>query len=259
MALYNGIRGDSFKEMIKTMLTYAKVPKKYRTILLDDHSLPYFSTSFTDPSYDPDNNNYVLSALGNPSISKSIVWYFGIKYQLAKGIISRLKNRFENQDVLGKNAEEIFGVNLWDHISIQSSYREDPSQKSKFIEKALAAMFASIEIVLDKTLDIGVGNYVCNLLIVSLLEKIPSEFAYEDLNDSVSIVNDMTNKIKNRFGGKVDYSYKEFDDNGTKYYEATAYVGSIVLGVGRSTNKSEAKQMSATNARKTLETKYGIK
>ena len=258
MSLYNGIRDDSFKDMIKSMLKYAKIPKKYRTILLDDHHLPYFSTSFTDPSYDSENNNYVLSALGNPSISKSIVWYFGMKYKLSKGIISRLKNRFENQDVLGKYAEEIFGVNLWDYISIQSSFREDP-QKFKFIEKALAAMFASIEIILDKNLDIGVGNYVCNLLIVSLLEKIPSDFAYEDLNDSVSILNDMTSRIKSRFGGKVDYIYKEIIDSSTKYYEATAYIGSITLGIGKSTNKNEAKQMSATVARQTLETKYGIK
>ena len=69
----------------------------------------------------------------------------------------------------------------------------------------------------------------------------------------------MTNKIKNRFGGKVDYTYKEFEEKGTKYYEATAYVGSIILGIGRSTIKSEAKQLAATNARNTLETKYGIK
>ena len=79
------------------------------------------------------------------------------------------------------------------------------------------------------------------------------------LSPARQISSDMTNKIKNRFGGKVDYIYKEIDDNGTKYYEATAYVGSIILGIGRSTIKSEAKQMSATNARNTLETKYGIK
>ena len=259
MALYNGIRDESFKDMINVILKYAKIPKKYRTILLEDRYLSYFSTSFTDSSYDPENNNYVLSALGNPSISKSIVWHFGMNYKLSKGTISRLKNKFENQDVLGKHLEDIIGINMWDYISIQSSLHEDISQKYKFIGKTLAAICASIEIIIDKNLTIGVGNYICNLLIVSLLKKIPSSFEYEELNDSVSILNDMTFKIKNRFGGKVEYRYKDIEEKGTNYYEATAYIGTITLGVGKSTNKNEAKQISATNARQTLEKTYGIR
>ena len=77
--IYVGLRDDSFKDLISNILRISPEYNSYKTKLLEDSSLSYFSTAFTHPNADSNNNYNFLKALGHVSFQKNIVWYLSRK------------------------------------------------------------------------------------------------------------------------------------------------------------------------------------
>ena len=75
--IYVGLRDDSFKSLISNIL--GDISSKYKRVLLLDSSMSYFSTAFTHPNADFNNNYNFLKALGHVSFQKNIVWYLSRK------------------------------------------------------------------------------------------------------------------------------------------------------------------------------------
>ncbi len=265
--LYDGIRDDSFKQLIHTMLKESGISDKYISILLKDKHFSYFSTSFSDISYDSDNNYFALSSLGHQTLTKSMMWYFIERYPLlnrveSKGILSRLKNKHMETKTLAKFLDEHFQV--WDYISIDENTRKYISNPQKIhlrlevIQKTLEAFCASIEIILDSVYTIGVGYSVVNQFIIYLLQSIPISFKHEDLYDRVSVINDLKQTIRNVLGGRVDYSDQEIIDPVTneKSFKVSVFLHrgnqSSLIGEGEAFFKADAKELAAKQAFQSL-------
>ena len=60
-----------FSDFIKDILTSAKIKQKYIDTLTSPSSLSYFTTAFTDPSYDSENN-YLYFLLFNLNIFNNL-------------------------------------------------------------------------------------------------------------------------------------------------------------------------------------------
>jgi len=73
--IYNGSRGNDFKELIFNLLKKAKLKTHYINILLDENSLEYYNKAFTSDTADIENNYEVFEQLGDITANKFIVWY----------------------------------------------------------------------------------------------------------------------------------------------------------------------------------------
>jgi dsRNA-specific ribonuclease len=262
--LYDGIRDESFKNLIRTMLTESGISKKYITVLLKDENFSYFSTSFIDVSYDSDNNYFALSSLGHQTLTKSMMWYFIKRYPLlnrvdSKGILSRLKNKHMETKTLAKYMDEHFKV--WDYISMEEvtrNYMSNPQKvhlRLEVIQKVLEAMCASIECILDNEYQtIGVGYSIVNGFITYLIESIQISFKHEDLYDRVSVINDLKQTIQNNLNGRIVYNDQEIIDPSTAERTFKVVVvlqrgpQTMIMGEGQAPIKSEAKEIAAKKA-----------
>jgi dsRNA-specific ribonuclease len=171
--IYNGLRDDSFKEFIKNILK--DVSPKYKKILLSDSSLSYFSTAFTHPNANFNNNYIFLRSLGHVSFQKNTVWYLSKnkivlqdKTKLDQSITD-YKSRIIKS--LGKFSEN----NIFDFISIEKKYKNyilgNTKNEEQNIQFVLEAFFGAVELILDRDFGIGVGNQVVYDLISKIFDQ----------------------------------------------------------------------------------------
>jgi dsRNA-specific ribonuclease len=264
--LYDGIRGDLFHTLIHTILKNNNVHEKYSLILLHPKNFSYFCSAFTDPSYDSDNNYIALSSLGHQTLTKTMMWFFPKKFQRlfsvdCKGVLNDLKSKHVEGKSVGKYIENTFGI--WDFISMSQVTRLcQTDMKNEIVQKTVEAILASIEIILDQHLSLGVGYDICNQFMQDIMGKIHISFKHEELYSRVSVLNVLKSSIQKILKGTVSFEDVELaDGNGQKIYQVSAYLktanGSTLLGQGIDHIKSIAKEMAAVYAVQTLQ-KYQI-
>ncbi len=214
--VYLGIRDDSFYSMIMNIL--GDIPEKYHKTLSSKVSLSYFSTAFTHPSADAQNNYSFLRALGHVSFQKNIVWYLSRK----KIVVDKTKLEKTITDYkirLIKSLGKLIVSNIFDYISIDKKYRDtmiDVGNEEKIVQPVLEAFFAAVELVLDKEYTIGTGNLIVYNCITNIFDK------YIELEESIekdpkTTLNEVFISNK-KYLGIVDYKEVDFKD-GIYYIE----------------------------------------
>jgi dsRNA-specific ribonuclease len=212
--IYIGIRGEPFKELISNIL--GDVPKKYKQTLLSDVSMSYFSTAFTHPNADSQNNYNFLKTLGHVSFQKNIVWYLSRKKVVVNDKTKLEKTITDYKIRLIKSLGKIIFKNIFEFISIDKKYNiaGNIEYEEKVIQSVLEAFFGAVELILDRDFTIGLGNQIVYECINRLLDE------YVELEESIE--KDPKTKLNEIFIGKKNTlgvpKYEEVDYKDGLYY-----------------------------------------
>lgn len=253
---YLGERGDGFKTLIERILKMGEVSKKYREELLSKESLAFYSTAFTHPSVDSDNNYEFYETLGDITLKKCIVWYFSKRFPQINcpegvDIMSRMKMKFEQSKSFAPLAESL---KFWPYVSTNVN-RDSSYLRQKILEDVFEAFFAVTEILLDKHNTMGVGYVVCYRIIAKLLDQLEIHIDWEYLVDAKTRVKEIFDYYKSRGIGKIEYVKLEPEIVGEDdrvfnvLARQTRQDGSIrIIGKGRGHDSADAEQDAATQA-----------
>jgi len=213
--IYVGLRDDSFKELIFIIL--GDVPsEKYKKTLLSDLSMSYFSTAFTHPSADTQNNYNFLKALGHVSFQKNIVWYLSRnKIILDKTKLEKIITDYKIR--LIKSLGKMIVHNIFDYITIDKKYKAsiiDSGNDEKVVQAILEAFFGAVELVLDTKHSIGTGNKIVYESITNIFDRyIELEETIE--KDPKTILNEIFINNKKNLGGP---EYEDVENKDGVYY-----------------------------------------
>jgi dsRNA-specific ribonuclease len=248
--IYIGLRDDSFKELIFNILGNVS-EDKYKKTLLSDLSMSYFSTAFTHPSADTQNNYNFLKALGHVSFQKNIVWYLSRKKIILdktklEKIITEYKIRLIKS--LGKM---IIYNNIFDYITIDKKYKTsliDSGNDEKIIQAILESFFGAVELVLDTKYSIGTGNKVVYESITEIFDRyIELEETIE--KDPKTILNEIFINNKKNFGSP---EYEELENKEGIYYinlyQVLPNKQRFLIGQGVDKPKKQAEKNAAKQA-----------
>lgn len=233
--IYVGVRGDPFKELINDIL--GDIPKKYKKTLLSDSSMAYFSTAFTHPNADSQNNYNFLKTLGHVSFQKNIVWYLSRKKMIVSDKTKLEKTITDYKIRLVKSLGKIIFKNIFEFISIDKKYNiaGNIEYEEKITQSVLEAFFGAVELILDRDFVIGTGNQIVYECITRLLDE------YVELEESIE--KDPKTKLNEIFIGKKNTlgvpKYEEADFKDGIYYMNLYQVlptGQKIL-VGQSSDK----------------------
>ena len=167
-----------FTEFIKDILTSAKIKQKYIDTLTTPSSISYFTTAFTDPSYDSENNYLYLRTLGTVTLHKIFVWYTSKKFEgVNPKILTQIKINFLKVSKLGEFMETLkFG----DYILYDQKLKMTP----KIIEMVFESFIGVIELLINKNYKTGLGYVVVNKLCTYFLDIINIDLEELKLSDS---------------------------------------------------------------------------
>ena len=240
--IYVGLRDDTFKELIFIILGEVSL-EKYKKTLLSDISMSYFSTAFTHPSADTQNNYNFLKALGHVSFQKNIVWYLSRnKLILDKTKLDKIITDYKIR--LIKSLGKMIVHNIFDYITIDKKYSND----EKIVQAVLEAFFGAVELVLDTKHSIGTGNQVVYESITSIFDRhIELEETIE--KDSKTTLNEMFINNKKILGSP---EYEEVENKDGVYYinlyQVLPNKQKILIGQGVDKPKKQAEKNAAKQA-----------
>jgi dsRNA-specific ribonuclease len=247
--IYVGLRDDSFKELIFVILGNVS-SEKYKKTLLSDLSMSYFSTAFTHPSADSQNNYNFLKALGHVSFQKNIVWYLSRnKMILDKTKLEKIITDYKIR--LIKSLGKIIVHNIFDYITIDKKYKSlliDSGNEEKIIQAILESFFGAVELVLDMKHSIGTGNQVVYESVTSIFDRyIELEETIE--KDPKTVLNEIFISNKKILGNP---EYEEVENKDGVYYinlyQVLPNKQKFLLGQAVDKPKKQAEKNAAKNA-----------
>jgi dsRNA-specific ribonuclease len=247
--IYVGLRDDSFKELIFVILGNVS-SEKYKKTLLSDLSMSYFSTAFTHPSADTQNNYNFLKALGHVSFQKNIVWYLSRnKMILDKTKLEKIITDYKIR--LIKSLGKIIVHNIFDYITIDKKYKSlliDSGNEEKIIQAILESFFGAVELVLDMKHSIGTGNQVVYESVTSIFDRyIELEETIE--KDPKTVLNEIFISNKKILGNP---EYEEVENKDGVYYinlyQVLPNKQKFLLGQAVDKPKKQAEKNAAKNA-----------
>lgn len=218
-----GDRGNSFKNMIQTILKKANLKQHYIDLLTDEDSLIIYGTAFTHQSIDSLNNYEFMELLGDQTINKSIVWYFSRRFpelNCPEGvkIISRLKIKYVGKKKLALLAEPL---GFWDFISADVAIKK--TQKKPLLEDVFEAFIGTTEYLIDSKIRQGAGYSICYDIIANVFDSIEHiSLAYRDLFDAKTILKE-TFDVFPSLGKLVYENEKEYTEEQFQFQIVSIY------------------------------------
>jgi dsRNA-specific ribonuclease len=202
--IYNGIRGESFKNLITTILKRGKVTTSIINTILDDEGIKLCEIAFTHPSVDTDLNYEYLEFLGDSVINTAIVWYISKRFAHLKGskgvkVLARLKINLISKKSFSKCAQNL---NLWDYISCSETIRA--TCKRKVLEDVFEALFGAITFLMDSKIYQGSGYAVVYAIVSNLFDEMDISLKYEDLFDARTRIKELFDFYKDI--GELQYN-----------------------------------------------------
>jgi dsRNA-specific ribonuclease len=247
--IYVGLRDDSFKELVFNILGEVS-SEKYKKTLLSDLSMSYFSTAFTHPSADSENNYNFLKALGHVSFQKNIVWYLSRnKMILDKTKLDKIITDYKIR--LIKSLGKVIVHNIFDYITIDKKTKLsviESGNDEKIIQAVLESFFGAVELVLDLKHSIGTGNQLVYESVTCIFNRyIELEETIE--KDPKTILNEIFINNK-KFFGTPEYEEVENKD-GIYYinlYQVLPNKQKILIGQAADKPKKQAEKNAARQA-----------
>jgi dsRNA-specific ribonuclease len=182
--IYYGPRDDTFKNMIKHLLSSGDIDNKYIELLLSDKSMVEISKAFTSKTADTINNLEVYEQLGDLSANKFIVWYMYKRFPHLKTpegvkVVARLRINYGAKQSFYKIADKL---GFWKFISGAESERA--KRKKHLLEDAFEAFIGCIEFLLDDIFMPGVGYNIVYNILSSIFNDMDISLKYENLYDA---------------------------------------------------------------------------
>ena len=243
--LHYGVRGPEFINYVSDILALGQLKPEYISLLTEDDSMAMYSTAFTSPGVDPDNNYEPLEFLGDSTLNKIIVWYLARRYPELMNkenvkTMARLKINMVSKVTFAK-----FGRDLHTEPFITSTEEEWVTSRTKLIEDTLEAFIGSIEYQIDSKIRMGAGYAICYNIMKPILDAMDISLRHEDLYDSVTRLKEVFDAF-HKIIGKVEYKTAQVEDGRpertfiTKVFSVTATGRSeIAEGVGKSSKAAE--------------------
>jgi hypothetical protein len=217
-----GIRGDPFRNFIKTILTkglikYEKIdelldekqnlpslPQEYEDNLLSESGLSYYSTAFTHKSADPYNNYEFYETLGDATLKKTIRWYISyrfphINHSDGSDILTKLAIKLEQTKNFANLARKL---GFLDYIT-RNLPKWTEKEINKMLEDVFEAFFGVTELLLNKKYSIGVGYEISYRIFSNLMDLQDIPINYEYLVDSITRMKELIDIYTNNQMSKV--------------------------------------------------------
>lgn len=270
-----GIRGDQFRNFIKSLLQKGNLDDKYINYLTDKEGMDLYGQAFTNPSADERHNYEMFEKLGDATCNKVIVWYIFHK-------LPKLADRREGVMLLSRISHVLRSKDTFANIGISYGFEQFISsgvmmvkggetkkvmtvKRNSVVEDCFEAFIGVTEWILDHRFKKGVGFVIVQDLITSILNEYPfPSIRYEDLFDPITRLKELFDYQKFQFkdgsiGGLGTYKYvdvmPEEDRGGNKAplrtvcIEYTDRNGSVnVISRGQGAIKETAKEIAAEQA-----------
>lgn len=248
--IYNGSRGNDFKELIFNLLKKAKLKTHYINILLDENSLEYYNKAFTSDTADIENNYEVFEQLGDITANKFIVWYMHRRFpklMCSQGVkvVARLRINYGAKQSFSNIADK---MGFWDFIT--ASEEERSRCKKPLLEDTFEAFIGVTEYLIDTKIRECVGYSVVYNILENLFNEIQISLKYEDLYDAKTRLKELFDFYGIEVLGTIKYeSLKNMEEKITRA-TITQYKGNdrILLGEGIASLKIDAEQRAASKA-----------
>ena len=178
----------TLENLLKDLFVKAKVKRKYISCLTKPECISFYTSAFTDPSFDSENNYLYLKTLGTVSISQIIVWYLTRKYpQLTPQKITQLKKNFIEKSKFGEYGQTI----NFDQYILRD---EKLNITHKTIQNVFEAFIGTTELLVNKNFKFGLGYVIVYKICSSILDEI---FIYEEELDSKTKLKELLDVYKN--------------------------------------------------------------
>ena len=267
--IYNGIRGDKFKNLIKNILEKGNLKDKYISFLLNDENLQKYDQAFTAISANKEKNYEFYEQMGDLTINNFIVKYsYKIFPQLkcTEGVkvVARLRINYGSRQSFSDIADKL---NIWDYISADE---EERSRKKKdLLEDCLESFIGCTEYILDEKYCQGVGYGIVYNILSNIFDNIHMSIDYDDLYDYKT-------RLKELFDiysilGKIEYIDSRTETLAiSTIYRVPCGISNLplknnginiprkeweCLGYGHASKKSDAQQKAAQESLKILNKK----
>lgn len=252
-----GIRGQPFKNFIKTLIDKGNINKEYSNILLSDENLKIYSNAFTSNTANLDTylvqdenstDNYeIFETLGDAVFKNFIPFYTYRRFPYLISskdvkIIARVKINYGSKNSFYPIAEKLGFFPF-----ITSSVYEHNTNKINLLEDTFEAFFGATTYILDNNFKNGVGYSVSYDILKGIFDDISISTEFEQLNDPISILKEFFDKNKDY--GTIEYVCNKIGIN--QYCDVvltTSDGNKIILGNGVSTKKPNAKENAAINS-----------
>ena len=190
--LYNGSRGEDFKELIISLLKKGKLKDKYIEILISEKSMEKYGNAFTAESLvHPQENYECYEQMGDRAASHFMASYFFRRYpqlecSAGNKVVCRLGINYGAKKSFSNIAEEL---GFWKFITCpetgnypKKKYRN--AHMKDLLEDVLEAFLGCTEKLLDEAFRQGVGYAIVYDILSNIFDKISISLEYEDLVDA---------------------------------------------------------------------------
>lgn len=247
-SIYQGFRGDDFKELILNVLRKGKIKKHYIEFLTDDEGMKIYNDVFTSSTANDKNNYEVYEQMGDVLAGSFIIWYMYRRFPKlqcseAVKIVARLKINYGSKNSFFPISEKL---GFWPFIT--SSDEERNREKKPLLEDTLEAFIGATAFILDNKFRYGVGYAIIYEILTSIFDEMDISLKYEDLYDPITRLKEIFDYFKiDRIGIQEKKFTKE--DKLTTFIIYQKFNGQITeLGRGIAALKSDAEQKAATYA-----------
>ena len=191
-----GDRGQSFKNMIRSILLISRLKQEYIDVLLDDYSISIYDIVFTHKSANSLQNYELYEMLGDTTVNKSIAWYLPRRFKDiwndpdAVEKLSKTTQKLRSKKSLSSISKSI---DFWDFITADQTSRK--LKRTDILEDVFEAFIGGTEFLLDKRIKQGVGYTVCYAIIKSIFDS-------QDISMNLDVITDPISRLKETFDSK---------------------------------------------------------
>lgn len=192
--LYQGSRGEDFKNLITSLLKKGKLKDKYIEILTNENSMKQYGFAFTAESrVHPEENYERYEQIGDAGAGHFMASYFFRRFpqlecSAGNKVVSRLRINYGAKKSFSNIAA---GLGFWEFITCpedgnipKRKYRN--SHMKDLLEDVFEAFIGCTEHLLDKEFRQGVGYAIIYDILSNFFDKMSISLEYEDLVDAKS-------------------------------------------------------------------------
>lgn len=250
VVIYNGSRGNDFKNAIYSVLKKGHLKSQYIGWLMSDDSLKIFNDVFTSNTANVLENYEVYEQLGDITVNKFIVWYMYKRFPQLKNaqgvkIVARLRINYCSKQSFAQIAESL---NFWQFIT--ASEEERDHNKKPLLEDTLEAFFGAVEFIIDKHTLTGVGYAVAFDILETIFNELHISLKYEDLYDAKTRLKELFDFSGDRLGTIKYEDERSMEKKNTTscVYQITPQGNKMKIGEGVASLKADAQQRAAQKA-----------
>jgi dsRNA-specific ribonuclease len=258
----NPPRGAEFRFFLQNVLTTATgIRKEVLEYLTTDKNLEVYAAVFTHPSACSDDiaNYEFWEFLGDSVVNKCVMHYLCHKYihmrsKKSVKVLARVKVNY-----ISKKWLAWFGDHFHFWTFIKADEKVLSSQKTKLLEDVFEAFFGATEMLLDQKYGIGVGYYVCQMIMDNILKHNEMDLEYNNLFDAKTRLKELFDAIRHEQPAYTWVNHTIHTHNNPVFeVTCTATLGgrSYLLGRGKGQLKIDAQQHAAEQALDTMKNTF---